>query len=254
MGASAGVGGADEAVAGSGPFPWFVLQHVEYEGPASIATGLDERGVEVRVVRLDAGDAVPEAGELAGLVVMGGPMSVGDQSDHPWLVPERALLRDAVRRGLPVLGVCLGAQQLAAALGADVRPGPSQEIGTGRVVLTADGRRDRVFGPEYGGLRGGEIPCFHWHGDTFGLPSGAVHLAATAAYPHQAFRVGELAYGLQFHIEVDDRLAEGWRTALPPGTSLSEGDISEVETVGRRLLGRFVDLAIRQPDALRSAP
>ena len=137
-------------------------------------------------MRLDAGDAAPDLGELAGLVVMGGPMGVGDEADHPWLAAERALVRDAVGRGLPVLGVCLGAQQLAAALGAEVKPGPAPEIGPGRVVLTAAGRRDRVFGPEYGGLADtGEVSCVHWHADTFALPGGAVHLAATAAYPHR---------------------------------------------------------------------
>jgi len=242
------------AGAGSGPMPWSVLQHVDFEGPGSIASVLGDRGVEVQVIRPDGGQPFPAVDELGGLVVMGGPMGVGDDLGHPWLEGERALLRDALGRGLPVLGVCLGAQQLAAALGANVGPGTAPEIGPGRVVLTSAGRRDRMFGPEYGGLDGGEVPCFHWHADTFSLPDGAVHLAATAAYPHQAFRVGDLAYGLQFHVEVDAALADGWRAALPAGVGLSAADVAAIETVGRRLLGRFVDLALEVSGERRGEP
>lgn len=235
---------ATSAGSGSGPGVWCVLQHIDFEGPGSIAPVLVERGVEVRVIRLDVGDPLPRVGALSGLVVMGGPMGVSDEQSHEWLAPERTLLAEAVARRLPVLAVCLGAQQLAAALGAEVRRGPAPEIGPGQVVLTAAGRRDRVFGPEYGGLSDGEVPCFHWHGDTFDLPEGAVHLAATASYPHQAFRFGELAYGLQFHLEVNEALAAGWRRELPDGVSLSVAQVSGIEATGRRLLGRFVDLAL----------
>jgi GMP synthase (glutamine-hydrolysing) len=233
-----------EVGAGPGPLPWFVLQHVDIEGPGTIAAVLAGRGLEVRVVRLYAGDPVPPVDSMSGLVVMGGPMGVGDGDVHGWLVTERALLAEAVDRGLPVLAVCLGAQQLAAALGAEVSRGPAPEIGPGEVVLTSGGRQDRVFGPEYGGLSGGEVPCFHWHGDTFDLPPRAVHLAATAAYPHQAFRVGEVAYGLQFHVEVDAGLADTWRSELPAGVTLSNDEPAVIEVAGRRVLGRFVDLAL----------
>ncbi len=228
---------------GPGSLPWFVLQHVDYEGPGSIAPMLAERGVEVRVAHLGAGDCLPRIDALSGLVVMGGPMGVGDGPAYEWLAPERALLAEAVARGVPVLAVCLGAQQLAAALGAEVRHGPAPEIGPGQVVLTAAGRRDRIFGPEYGGLSGGEVPCFHWHGDTFDLPPAAVHLAGTAAYPHQAFRVGEVVYGLQFHVEVDAALADAWRFELPDGIALSASQVEGIEATGRRLLGRFFDVA-----------
>lgn len=233
---------AAERVRPQGGPPWFVLQHVDVEGPGTIAELASGRGFETRTVRPDAGDPLPEAPEVGALVVLGGPMGVGDSAAHPWLEAERALLSEAVAAGRPVLGVCLGAQQLAAALGAAVYPAPSPEVGADRVVLTPAGRRDRVFGPEYGGLRGGEVPCVQWHGDTFDLPDGAVHLAASPACPHQAFRVGDVAYGLQFHVEVDEGLAEGWRPELPEGISLAPPDVRAVETVGRRLLGRFVDL------------
>ena len=221
--------------------PWAILQHVAHEGPGSIGRVLDERGADVVVVRLDRDEPLPSAEALAGLVVMGGPMGVHD--DLGWLAPERNLLSDAVDRGVPVLGVCLGAQQLAAALGADVTTGPEEEVGTGEVELTGDGRRDPVLGPEYTGLSGTTVPCVHWHRDTFTLPDGAVHLAATRHFPHQAFRVGPRAYGLQFHVEVDGPLAESWRPLLPDGVALDADDVTRVEVVGRRVLRRFVDVA-----------
>ena len=113
-------------------------------------------------------------------------MGVDDADDHPWLVAERDLLAGAVRAGLAVLGVCLGAQQLARALGAEVRRGDAgDEVGPGEVELTSEGLADPVLGPA-----GSPLPCVHWHGDTFSLPVAAAHLAASGRYAHQAFRVG----------------------------------------------------------------
>ncbi len=224
--------------------PWAILQHVAHEGPGSIGRVLGERGADVVVVRLDRDEPLPSADALAGLVVMGGPQGVHD--DAAWLAPERDLLRQAVDRGLPVLGVCLGAQQLAAALGAEITTGP-EEVGPGEVQLTADGRRDPVLGPEYTGLSGTTVPCMHWHRDTFSLPDGAVHLAATRHVPHQAFRVGARAYGFQFHVEIDADLAASWRPRLPDGVVLGADDVARVEVVGRRVLGRFVDVSTTVP-------
>lgn len=223
--------------------PWVVVQHVDHEGPGTIAAVLDAAGIARTTVRPDRGDALPAAGALGGLVVLGGPMGVHDTDAHPWLADERDLVRDAVAAGLPVLGVCLGAQQLAAALGAEVTTGPAAEVGPGMVTLTPAGRRDPVLGPEYRGLSGTTIPCVHWHRDTFALPEGAVHLAATRAFPHQAFRHGPVAYGLQFHVEVDEDLAGRWRPLLPDGTVLDRSAVAAVSATGRRILQRFVDVA-----------
>lgn len=228
--------------------PWAVVQHVSHEGPGLMADALRQVGATFEVVRADLGDGYPAVSELGGLVVMGGPMGVHDGADHPWLLAERELLAAAVDDGLPVLAVCLGAQQLALALGAEVTTGPAAEVGVGSVELTGPGRLDPVLGPEYGGLARSDMACVHWHQDTFALPPGAVHLAATPRYPNQAFRVGDRVYGLQFHVEVDGALARSWAPLIPAGTPFDEAGLVEAETVGRRILRRFVSVAIGSLD------
>jgi len=218
--------------------PWLVVQHVAYEGPGSVGRAVADSGAELRLVRIDLGDTLPPAeavADLAGLVVMGGPMGVHDEL--PWLSEERALLRAAVDAGLPVLGVCLGAQQLAAALGAEVRPGAVAECGVGEVHLTTEAIGDPVFGPAPTPL-----PCVHWHRDTFTLPEGAVRLAGNDAYENQAFRVGERAYGLQFHVEVTASLAAHWGPHLPAGMYVRASDVAHVGRFGEGIVRRFVAL------------
>jgi GMP synthase (glutamine-hydrolysing) len=224
---------------------------VDHEGPGLIVDALVDAGHVPEVVRIDRGDELPDHRSVAGLVVMGGPMGVHEHGAHPWLVEERALIGAVVRNGLPVLGVCLGAQQLAFSLGAEVTTGPAPEIGPGQVELTPAGRRDPVLGPEYGGLTGTALPCVHWHHDTFSLPEAAVHLAGSRAFPHQAFRWGDRVYGFQFHVEVDRALAEGWLPHLPAGVVLDDSSLARIESVGRRVLRRFVD---RSPPGGGSAP
>ncbi len=219
--------------------PWVVLQHVPYEGPGAIAPAVADAGAELCVVRLDRGEAVPAADAvdaMAGVVAMGGPMGVHD--DLPWLEPERVLLRSAVDAGLPVLGVCLGAQQLAAALGAEVTPGPAPECGVGEVHLANEANADPLFGPAPTPL-----PCVHWHGDTFGLPEGAVRLARNEAYENQAFRFGPRAYGLQFHVEVTGSLVAHWGPHFPPGVYVRSSDVAHVARAGEGIVRRFVALA-----------
>ena len=217
---------------------WVVVQHVAWEGPGLIAAEAESRGIVLDVRRMDRGDPLPQAEEIGGVVVMGGPMGVYEVEKHPCLAEEQALLRSAVDRRVPVLGVCLGAQLLAAALGARVFRGPSPEIGFGTVSLTPHGEADPVLGPER--------PAFdvlHWHRDTFDLPAGAIHLAGSAAYPNQAFRFGERAYAFQFHIEVTAAMRPEWAARLPGGILMEEARRSAVEVAGRRILGRFFDAA-----------
>ncbi len=219
--------------------PWLLVQHAAYEGPGAIALAVTDSGADLTVVRVDRGDAIPPpaaVADVAGLVVMGGPMGVHD--DLAWLADERALLREAVEAGRPVLGVCLGAQQLAAALGASVMPGPAPECGVGEVHLTTDAIGDPLFGPAPTPL-----PCVHWHGDTFSLPERAVRLAGNHAYENQAFRIGARAYGLQFHVEVTASLVARWAPHLPPGVFLRTSDVAHVSRAGDGIIRRFVGLA-----------
>jgi GMP synthase (glutamine-hydrolysing) len=221
--------------------PWVVLQHVAYEGPGAIAAAVTDAGADLSVVRLDRGESVPECDAttaMTGLVVMGGPMGVHDEL--PWLETERALVRSAVEAELPVLGVCLGAQQLAAALGGSVTSGPVSECGVGEVHLTTEAIGDPLFGPAPTPL-----PCVHWHRDTFSLPVGAVRLAGNQAYENQAFRFGPRAYGLQFHVEVTGSLVAHWGPHLPPGVFVRASDVAHVARAGAGVVRRFVALAER---------
>lgn len=169
------------------------LQHVPFEGPAAIGEWAADRGHRLRVVRLDQGEAVPGLAGFDALVVMGGPMSVNDGDRFGWLEAEKRQVRAAVDAGRPVLGVCLGAQLIAAACGARVYPGREKEIGWFPV------RRVSVEG--VGALLPARFTPLHWHGETFDLPRNAVRLAETDAAANQAFQVGDRVVGLQFHLE-----------------------------------------------------
>lgn len=168
------------------------LQHVAFEGLGSIADWAQARGHTLVPVRLWAGAELPPPAVIELLVVMGGPMSVGDEAEFPWLRVEKQFLRAVIAAGRPVLGICLGAQLLADVLGAPVTRNPHKEIGWFPV--------HRV-GPAAGWPWPESTLAFHWHGDTFGIPPGARHLAASAACAHQAFLYDNRVLGLQFHLE-----------------------------------------------------
>ncbi|HXX90326.1 MAG TPA: type 1 glutamine amidotransferase [Acidimicrobiales bacterium] len=216
--------------------PWALAQHSPDDGPGLVARALAEAGVPWACTRLDLGETLPALDGVGGVVVMGGAMGVHDDDRHHWLADERRWMAAAVDGGLPVLGVCLGAQQLALALGAAVTTGPAPEFGTGTVVLTEDGLADPVLGPE-----GPVLATVHWHRDTFALPKGARRLAWSDRCQNQAFAFGERVYGLQFHLEVDHDVAARWAPGLPPGATLDPGALTEVEAAGRRMLRRFVE-------------
>ncbi len=193
------------------------IQHVSWETPHRI---LDVcAGLEVRTVEPLAGDPLPSHAEVSGALVMGGPMNVDEVELYPGLAAEHDWLAEAVRLEMPVLGICLGAQLLARALGAEVRAGEGPEIGFAPVEIhdPAD--------PVAGALAP-RTTVLHWHGDVFDLPDGAVRLASSAKTELQAFRHGN-AWGILFHPEADASLVDAWlaepemaeeaRAALGPG-------------------------------------
>jgi GMP synthase-like glutamine amidotransferase len=214
--------------------PWALIQHVEIEGPGLVAAEAASCGIPLDVRRMFAGDPLPRAEEIGGLIVLGGPMGANDDAAFPNLPRERRLLAEATDAGVPVLGICLGAQLLAVALGARVTRGAQEEVGFGEVSLTDEGWRDRVLGR---GPR--SIPVFHYHNDVFDLPKGAVHLATSPSYPNQAYRFGDRVYGFQFHVEVDRGLLEAWIPVLPAGAPVDSSFLAQAERTGRRVLAAF---------------
>lgn len=174
-----------------------VIQHVDFEGTAGIARWAKARGAELLVSRPDKGEPLPRGERRDLLVVLGGPMSVGDTAEYPWLVGEKQFLRAALERGEMILGICLGAQLLAELLGGTVTQnvaGP--EIGWFPVALDPAARDLRWFSrfPD-------SVMAFHWHGDTFSLPPNAVPIGNSAACANQGFAWGGHVLGLQFHLE-----------------------------------------------------
>jgi len=167
--------------------------------------------------------------ELPGLVVLGGPMNVDETDKHPYLKDEIGWIREAVGAGVPLLGICLGSQLLAKAFGAKVYAGPVKEIGWYPLELSAAAGDDRLFvGCEPA------LTVLQWHGDTFDLPAGAVHLAQSPLYRNQAFRIGPCAYGLQFHIEMTAEMIEDWLSESVNCGELASLDYIDPEVIRQR--------------------
>jgi len=184
------------------------LRHVPFEDLAYFESVLADRGLGVRYVDAVTDDlAAIDAVRPLLLVVLGGPIGAYEDTAYPFLGDELRLIEHRLRANRPTLGICLGAQLMARALGARVYPGPVKEIGWAPVTLTEAGRRSplRFIGE---GESGGVV--LHWHGDTFDLPDGAVHLASSALYENQAFSWGQSALALQFHAEAGGRGLERW--------------------------------------------
>jgi GMP synthase (glutamine-hydrolysing) len=178
----------------------YAVQNFHCESVGAIGDALRGEGLRIETVRAFDGQSIPkEMGSARGLVVMGGPMGVYERDRFRFLTAEMNLIEDALKRNLPVLGVCLGSQLLAGTLGANVRAGTVKEIGWYPVRLTESARSDPLFTgvPE-------EFTAYIWHGDVFDLPSGCVSLASSAITECQAFRHGDSAYGILFHMEVTE--------------------------------------------------
>ena len=211
-----------------------VIEHAEDEGSGLI--GDMAAGIGLQVLRVGMSDPLPNLDRLPILVVMGGPQAVYAPGQR--LRDEVALIHDAVTRGRPILGVCLGAQLLAFACGAAVMPGErGPELGLGAITLTGSGRDDPIFAG-----CGPSLPVLHWHGDTFDLPRGACHLASSDAYVNQGFRLGR-AYGLQFHIEMDAQLLDVWSRQIPLPDD-AQGWLRRTEPLRRGVIARWLRRAV----------
>lgn len=177
-----------------------IFQHVPFEGIGSMETWFAQRGAKVQYTRFYQSPELPDPGDPDLLIVMGGPMSVNEEQKYPWLIAEKQFVRDAIQRELPIIGVCLGAQIIASALGARVYLNAEKEIGWFPIEATdAPGQVFRFPG---------QITVFHWHGETFDLPPGTVHLARSVACDNQAFQIGKNVVGLQFHLETTPDTAD----------------------------------------------
>jgi len=182
--------------------PVAIFRHSPTEGPGYFATYLEAHSIDWKLVKIDAGDAVPaSAGEFSGLAFMGGPISVND--DLPWIPAALQLIRAAVEQQVPVLGHCLGAQLMSKALGGTVGAGPQKEIGWGRVDI-ADNEQARAW---FGDTRG--FLAFHWHGETFTIPPGATRVASSPHCGNQAFALGK-HLGMQCHVEMTQEMIRSW--------------------------------------------
>ncbi len=223
-----------------------VFQHVPFEGLGSIHDWLRTRKAVVTTTAFYAVPVIPSLNEIDALIVLGGPMSVNDEAELPWLREEKRFVCDAITSGMPVLGICLGAQLMATSLGARVYPGAHKEIGWFPVQSCMPNQPTFCF-PD-------RCEVFHWHGETFGLPPGAVHLAKSEGCQHQAFQVGERAIGLQFHLETTpqsaDEIITYCRHELIPGRFVqSESQLRAITSQHyseiNRLMDRILDYITR---------
>lgn len=213
------------------------IRHLAYEDLGLFAPLLEARGYQIRYI--DAGiDDLGGADVLDAdlLVVLGGPIGVGDIDQFPFVTDEIKAIDTRINRGQPVLGMCLGAQLIAAALGAPVTATDRTEIGFSPIALTPEGENS-VLEPL------NHVPVLHWHSDEFAIPDGAVRLATKASFPNQAFSYGATALGLQFHLEADPARFEPWLIAHVQELAANGIDPRELREEARKLAPTLVESA-----------
>lgn len=191
-----------------------IIKNVKEEGPGNLEDFLLKNSLPYRIFEAEEGDFPRDLNYYQGLVVLGGPMGVYEMDKYPHLHTVSEIIRTAIEKNLKVLGICLGAQLIAHVLGARVYKGYAQEIGWLEIELTEEGLKDPSFlslakNPLLNKINR-KFKVFHWHGDTFDLPFGCIHLAKSSKYKNQAFRYKENVYALQFHIEITKDLLKKW--------------------------------------------
>ena len=208
-----------------------IFQQVKDEGLGLLGEFLKRWGIPYDTVAFYKEEDIPPLSLYDTLIVLGGPMNVYEEDKYPCLARQNQAIKQAVSLGMPYLGICLGAQLLAKALGAKVVANPIKEIGFGHVQLTWEATRDSLF-------RGlpQELPVFQWHGDTFIIPAGAIRLASSPYCGNQAFCYGQKAYALQFHLEVTPAMIKKW-------ASKNEAELKEP---GRPIVGELVPVDLSQ--------
>lgn len=199
------------------------FQHVPFEGLGSIETWFNKNGYQISSTAFYRQAVLPEISDVDYLVVMGGPMSVNDEAEYPWLKAEKQFIRQFIATGKPVLGICLGAQLIASAMGARVTPNNEKEIGWWPIQAVANVNSSLFTFPEM-------ALVFHWHGETFDLPEGAERIAESYGCRNQAFQLGKSVIGLQFHLETTEvsaqAIVENCADELVPAPYVqSEGEI-----------------------------
>lgn len=198
-----------------------IFQHLAFEGPGTIQPWLKNAGFEITFTVFSEKVYFPGIKEIDFLVIMGGSMSVNDEDKHPWLIEEKQFIREFISTGKPVLGICLGAQLIASALGAKVYPNKTKEIGWFHV-------HGKTNLPPSGFQFPASFFSLHWHGETFDLPEGAVLLASSEATKNQAFLFGQNVLAIQFHPEADSETLEDFcfhfKKELVPGTFIQSGE------------------------------
>jgi GMP synthase (glutamine-hydrolysing) len=217
-----------------------ILRQVAHELAGTLEDALNKANLEFRYLDLFA-ESSPDIklNQISGLAVMGGPMNVNDVQKFPYLAHETQWIRQAVGLGIPLLGICLGAQLIAKAMGARVYPNGIKEIGWYPLELSPAAAEDRLFSG-----CGPRLTVFQWHGDTFDLPPGAVHLAQSALCRNQAFRIGPSAYALQFHIEMTAEMIEDWLTESVNAKELATVDYIDPKIIRQKTADELPGLQI----------
>jgi GMP synthase (glutamine-hydrolysing) len=184
----------------------YFLKHIDIEGPGTFGSFLKKKKIDFKIIDLGAGQKLPQINsDVEAVIILGGPMNVYEEDQYSFLKDENQFIKKILVQGIPFMGICLGSQLLSKACGAAVVKSPVKEVGFYKAELTSDGKKDPLFK----GLKD-IFDVYHWHEDMFQIPSGGKLLTTASGCPNQAFKVGENAYGLQFHVEVTDQSINEW--------------------------------------------